>query len=65
MFCGYLLALKNRSNLAITSAPPVLSLGETEVQSSSVQNNKCDEAFFLLDVMNDLVFLHCFSNELL
>ena len=65
MFCGYLLALKNRSDLAIISAAPMLSLGETDVQSLSVQHNECDEAFFLLDVMNDLVFLHCFSNEFL
>ena len=43
------------------------SLGKTDVLYSllSVQNRECDEAFFLLDVMNDLVFLHCFSNEFL
>ena len=43
----------------------MLSLGKTDVQSLSVQHNECDEAFFLLDVMNDLVFLYCFSNEFL
>ena len=51
MFCGYLLALKNRSDLAIISASPMLSLGKTDVQSLSVQNNECDQAFFLLDVI--------------
>ena len=65
MFCGYLLALKNRSDLAIISAAPRLSLGKTDVQSLSVQHNECDEAFFLFDVRNDLVFLYCFSNEFL
>ena len=65
MFCGYVLALKNRSDLAIISAAPMLSLGKTDAQSLSVQHNECDEAFFLLDVMNDLVFLYCFSNEFL
>ena len=57
--------MKNRSDLAIISAALMLSLGETDVQSLSVQHNECDEAFFLLDVMNDLVFLYCFSNEFL
>ena len=61
MFCGYLLALKNRSDLAIISAAPMLSLGKTDVQSLSVQHNECDEAFFLLDVMNDLVFCTVFQ----
>ena len=65
MFCGYVLALKNKSDLAIISAAPMLSLGKTDVQSLSVQNNKCDDAFFVLDVMNDLIFLYCFSNEFL
>ena len=63
MFCGYLLTLKNRSDLAIINAAPMLSLGETDVQSLSVQLNECDEAFFFLDVMNYLVFLYYFSNE--
>ena len=65
MFCGYLLALKNRSDLAIISAALMLSLRKTDVQSLSVQHNECDEAFFLLNVMNGLVFLYCFSNEFL
>ena len=43
----------------------MLSLGKTDVQSLSVQHNECDDAFFLLDVMNDLVLLYCFSNEFL
>ena len=61
MFCGYLLALKNRSDLTIISAAPMLSLGKTDAQSLSVQHNECDEAFFLLDVMNDLVFCTVFQ----
>ena len=65
MFCGYLLALKNKSYLAIISAATMLSLKKSDVQSLSVKHNECDEAFFLLDVMNDLVFLYCFSNEFL
>ena len=65
MFCGYLLALKNRSDLAIISAAPIISLGKTNVQSLLVQNNECDQAFLFLDVMNHLVFLYCFSNEFL
>ena len=59
------MALINRSDLAIISAAPMLSLGKTDVQFLSVENNECDEAFFLLDVMNDLVFLCCFSDEFL
>ena len=61
MFCGYLLALKNKCNLAIISAATMLSLGKTDVQSLSVQHNECDEAFFLLDVMNYLVFCAVFQ----
>ena len=41
----------------------MLSLRKTDIQSLSVQHNECAEAFFVLDVMNDLVFLYCFSNE--
>ena len=65
MFCGYVQALKTRSDLAIISAAPMLLLGKTDLQSLSVQHNECDDSFFLLDVMNDLVFLYCFSNEFL
>ena len=56
MFCGYLLALKNRSDLAIISAAPMLSLGKTDVQSLLVQHNECDE-FLLIHKNNDTKYL--------
>ena len=43
----------------------MLSLGKKDAQSLSIQNNECDEAFFLLDVVSGLVFLYCFPNEFL
>ena len=61
MFCGYLQALKNRSQSCNNKCCSNAFIRENRYTVSlSVQNNECDKAFFLLDGMNDLVFCTVF-----